>query len=145
MFQCAQLPVRSHTAAFVGPLIQSHASVTNSKNHLISLWEISKKPFLSHTLSGGGDWMITNGAAGTSKICHRPLTALINSWSLIHPSPVMLCVSTLTCRPAHPLQVFRQHVSFLFQFGMPLIPMSPSALSADEPLFPPLSMSSLWD
>lgn len=81
----------SHMAAFVGPLIKSRASVVYSKNHLIPLLWNCEKGLFSPTHSRGRDWMSTNGAAATSKICHGSLTALINSWSLIHPSPVVLC------------------------------------------------------
>lgn len=78
-------------AAFVGPLIKSRASVVHSKNQLIPLLWNCEKGLFSPTHSRGRDWMSTNGAAATSKICHGSLTALINSWSLIHPSPVVLC------------------------------------------------------
>lgn len=71
--------------------------------------------------------MSTNGAAGTSKICHGSLTALINSWSLIRPaqscSAPIKQESTLTCRRVHPsLGGFWQHVGFLIHFIIMLIP-----------------------
>lgn len=69
-------------AAFVGAIDQaaekSRASAINSKSHLIPSREIVKGLF-SPTHSQGRDWMSTNGAAGTSEICHGSLTALINS------------------------------------------------------------------
>lgn len=89
---------------------------------------IVRGPFFSPTHGQGRDWMSTNVAAVTSRICHGSLTALINSWSLIHPaqscSATIKQMSSLTHRRSS--QAFWQHVSFSLHFITPLMHMEHS-------------------
>lgn len=108
-----------------GFCLESRPSDINSKNHLI-LYVKQYKALLSPTHSRCRVWMSTNRAAGTSKICHGSLVALINSWGLIQPA--WSCSARrkqafgLTYRRVYPSFGVRQDVGLLVHLIIPFIP-----------------------
>lgn len=94
---------------------------------------------LPHTQPGQ---MRIIGAAGTSKICHGSLTALINSWSLIHSaqscSAAIKQTSSLSHRRKDPVWGFSQRFSspvHSFTLLMPEKHFQPSAQAPPPPFF----------